>query len=395
MSTKNQGGIEVTYKILPSLTPDGTIYKNQEMNITEAVLSPGKWKTAHAPSLLELPNGDMLCAWFAGSFEGATDISIVVARLPKGAETWEKPVQVSKDPNRSEQNPSLFLAPNEDIWLVYTAQLARVEGKDNMQFTSVIRRQKSSDLGKTWSEPDVLFGKEGSFCRQPIQILSNGRWIVGHWISTDSVDGLKGDPTVFQISDDEGETWRSVHMPKSNGRVHANIVEVTTNHLVAFMRSRAADNIYKSESFDNGDSWSEPKATILPNNNSSISAIKLKSGRLAIAYNPTHTPNPNPNDVAWPGLRCPIAVALSEDEGETWPIIRHFELGQGFVGEENKTNNKQYEYPYIMQAEDGTLHLAYAYSTRLSVKWIHFTEQDILGEKRESVGTYNPTSGKV
>lgn len=383
------------YKLLPGLTPDGTIFKNEEMNVLEAVLSPGKWKTSHAPSLLELPNGDMLCAWFAGTFEGATDISIIVARLSKESNKWEEPIQVSKDPNRSEQNPSLFLAPSGEIWLVYTAQLARVEGKDNMQFTSVIKRQKSNDLGKTWTEPDVLFEKPGSFCRQPIQILSNGRFIVGHWISTDSVDGLKGDPTVFQISDDQGKTWRSVPMPKSNGRVHANIVEIEGSHLIAFMRSRAADFIYKSESFDNGDHWSEPVATVLPNNNSSISALKLTSGRLAIAYNPTHAPNSNPNEVAWPGLRCPIAVALSEDGGKTWPIIRNFELGQGFVGTENSTNNNQYEYPYLLQSHDGHLHLAYAYHTRLSVKWITFLEEDVLGKKREKVGTYNPTSGNV
>ena len=61
-----------------------------------------------------------------------------------------------------------------------------------------------------------------------------------------------------------------------------------------------------------------------------------------------------------PGLRCPVAVALSEDGGLTFPIIRWMERGEGFIGDENKTNNKQYEYPYIMQGKDGMIHLAYA-----------------------------------
>ena len=87
----------------------------------------------------------------------------------------------------------------------------------------------------------------------------------------------------------------------------------------------------------------------LPNNNSSISAVKLQSGRIAIAYNPTCTPNPVPGKAAWPGLRCPVAVALSEDSGLTFPIIRWMERGEGYMGDENKTNNKQYEYPYLMQ----------------------------------------------
>ena len=60
---------------------------------------------------------------------------------------------------------------------MYTAQLDRQEGKDNMQFTSVVRCQKSTDGGLTWGPYETIFPEEGTFCRQPIQILSNGRWI--------------------------------------------------------------------------------------------------------------------------------------------------------------------------------------------------------------------------
>ena len=75
-------------------------------------------------------------------------------------------------------------------------------------------------------------------------------------------------------------------------------------------------------------------------------------------------------------------------------MIRWMERGEGFMGDENKTNNKQYEYPYIMQSEDGMLHLAYAARTRKGVKYIKFSEKDILGDKREQVGLYNPTAAK-
>ena len=126
----------------------------------------------------------------------------------------------------------------------------------------------------------------------------------------------------------------------------------------------------------------------------SISALKLKSGRIAIAYNPTHTPNPVYGKVAWPGLRCPVAVALSEDGGRTFPMIRNIERGEGFMGEENKTNNKQYEYPCLMQSRDGRLHLAYAYKNRIGVKYVSFTEEDVMGAKRERVGLYNPTAAQ-
>ena len=382
------------YPKLPGLTPDGRVYWNEEMGTIEARIPNGGYRSGHGPALLELPNGDLLCVWFAGSFEGNADVHIVCSRLEKDSEAWTEPVDVSGDPERSEQNPSLFYGPDGAAWCMYTAQLDRQAGKDNMQFTAVVRCQKSTDGGRTWGPYETVFPEEGTFCRQPIQILSNGRWIFSNWLCTDSAEGLSGDPTAFRISDDQGKTWRMVMMPKSNGHVHANVVELENGHLVAFMRNREAYRIHRSESFDYGETWSEPKPTPLPNNNSSISAIKLQSGRVAIAYNPTCTPDPQPGKAAWPGLRCPVAVALSEDGGLTFPIIRWMERGEGYIGDENKTNNKQYEYPYLMQTKDGMIHLAYAAWTRDAMKYVRFTEEDVLGEKRERVGLYNPTAAQ-
>lgn len=384
----------MTYPLLPGLTPDGQIYENRDMGTFEAFLPTGGYPTAHAPALVELEDGTMLCCWFAGTYEGSADVHIICSRLPQDSTKWSEIIEISGDPERSEQNPSLFLRMPGEVWAMYTAQKDRVAGKDNMQFTSQIRMQRSHDGGRTWEQYETVFGREGSFCRQPIQVLSNGRWIFANWICTDSVDGLSGDPTVFQLSDDEGKTWRQVDMPESRGRVHANVVELEDGHLVAFMRSREADNIYRSESMDYGETWSVPAPTPLPNNNSSISAIKLQSGRICIAYNPTCTPVPVKGKAAWPGLRCPVAVALSEDGGLTFPVIRWMERGEGFMGEENRTNNRQYEYPYIMQSRNGDIHLAYAAFTRAGVKYVRFTEADVLGGKRERVGLYNPTAAQ-
>ena len=385
----------MNYPKLPGLTPDGRIYANEDMGTLEAFLPTGGYPTAHAPALLELTDGTLLCAWFGGTYEGSADIRIICSRLEPESGRWTEPVDISGDPNRSEQNPSLFNGPDGAVWAVYTAQLDRQAGKDNMQFTSQIRCQKSTDGGRTWDAYETLFAREGSFCRQPIQVLSSGRWIFANWLCTDSVDGLSGDPTAFQISDDRGKTWRQADMPESNGRVHANVVELGNGRLAAFMRSREADFIYRSESFDWGDSWSKPVPTPLPNNNSSISAVRLQSGRIAIAYNPTCTPEPVSGKAAWPGLRCPVAVALSEDGGITFPMIRWMERGEGFMGEENKTNNRQYEYPYLMQSRDGMLHLAYAAYTRKGVKYMRFSEADVMGSKRERVGLYNPTAARA
>jgi len=381
-------------KTLPGLTPDGQIYFDEEMKITEAFINPGPWTTAHGPGLLETPAGTILCCWFAGTYEGDTDIDIVISRLEKGSDKWSEPTYVSTDTDRSDQNPSLFLNPDGEIWCMYTSQLGRQPGKDNMQYTSQVKKQVSTDDGRTWSEPEILLPEEGTFARQAIQILSNGRWIYGLWLCSDSESGLAGDPSAFAISDDQGATWRRVDMPNSSGRVHPSIVELEPGHLVAFMRSREADFIYRSESFDYGDSWTDPKPTPLPNNNSGIGVCKLASGRIAVVYNHNSAPSAYGKKGAWPALRNPVSIALTENGGLTFPLIRHIERGEGYVGDENKFNNRQYEYPTIMQAADGMIHVAYAYQTRRGVKWLTLSEADVMGAKRGE-GTYNPTSGDV
>lgn len=191
---------------LPTLGDDGRLYRDTALDLVESLI-PNPWKSCHAPDLLELENGDLLCCWFAGSREGNADISIAVARLPADAEQWEQPVIVSDDPTRSEQNPSLFQNPNGDIWLMYTAQAAKKPDENNpdsMQGTAEIRRKISRDGGRTWGPTEAMFTRPGSFCRQKIQVLSNGRWIFNNFICALDGTRLGSDVTVIQISDDQG-----------------------------------------------------------------------------------------------------------------------------------------------------------------------------------------------
>lgn len=47
-----------------------------------------------------------------------------------------------------------------------------------------------------------------------------------------------------------------------------------------------------------------------------------------------------------------------------------------------------------MQSADGRLHLTSAAFTRVAVKYVSFTEEDVIGDKRERYSVYNPTSGE-
>ena len=186
---------------IPSLEGNGKLLYNSQIDTIESLI-PNPYHSCHAADLLELPNGDTLCCWFAGSDEGNADISIALSRLNHGSDQWTEPVIISQV-SRTPETPVHF----------------------NLQYTAEIRRRVSHDNGYTWGETCTMFSEPGSFCRQKIQILSNGRWIFGNWMCFNDMTRNGSDITVFRISDDRGDHWKRVDMPDSAGRVHANVVE--------------------------------------------------------------------------------------------------------------------------------------------------------------------------
>ena len=85
-----------TYVTLETMKEDGKLYDNKLRDTIESLI-PNPYESCHAADLLELPGGDLLCCWFAGSNEGNADISIVVSRLKAGESQWSIPVKVSDD----------------------------------------------------------------------------------------------------------------------------------------------------------------------------------------------------------------------------------------------------------------------------------------------------------
>ena len=128
--------------------------------------------------------------------------------------------------------------------------------------------------------------------------------------------------------------------------------------LVAFFRDRRAQHIYSATSHDDGLSWTKCRPTTLPNNNAGIHAWRLRSGRLALVYNPqTHA-------------RDPLAISLSEDNGTTWRHTRILERLDG---------KQEFSYPTIREdkAHDGVLHVSYTFK-RQCIKYSRVTEAWVM-----------------
>ena len=379
---------------LRALVTDGQLFRPPaDGNRVEAFIPPMGHEN-HAANLVELPNGDLLCVWFAGSAEGSGDIKIALARLPAGAARWTPPVWVSGDPQRSEQNPVLFPAPDGKLWLLYTAQLTRgctreewarrvaageARGGFTMQHTAIIRRRISADGGRTWGPVETFSADPGSFCRQPMLVMGNGEWLFPMYFSRPAA-GYGDDHSVVRISADGFCTWQEFAVPECRGRVQMSVAELAAGWLIAFFSSRAADRIYSSRSADDGRTWTPPQRTILPNNNASIQALKLHSGRLAIVFN-NHSANDDPAKTVWPAERYPVTIALSEDGGETWPFMRHIDTGDDFAGPANKHLNRRCGYPCLLQTRDGLIHVAYSYRPRQCIKYVRFSEGWVMDQR--------------
>ena len=63
---------------MKGMEEDGRLYHNGRIDTVESLI-PNPYNRCHAADLLELPNGDVLCCWFAGSDEG---MRISVLRFP-------------------------------------------------------------------------------------------------------------------------------------------------------------------------------------------------------------------------------------------------------------------------------------------------------------------------
>ncbi len=380
---------------IPALMDGALAAHPLEEGRTEAFL-PSPCVQNHAANLAFLPDGTLACVWFGGTMEGMGDISIYMSRLRPGSGRWSQPEKMSDDPQKSEQNPLLFTAPDGKVWLIFTSQTS------GNQDGAIVKRRISADGGRTFGTVDVLCDIPGTFVRQPIIVNHQGTWLLPAFRCV-GVPGVRWtgdvDTAAVLVSRDAGASWEMVDVPGSVGAVHMNIVPQGGGQMAAFYRNRFAAQILRGVSADDGVSWSAPEPTNLPNNNSSIQAIGLSDGRIAIVYNHSNASmsdarrhslydeiegeeaaqgeKPETATVAegrkaiWGVPRAPMSLAISEDGGKSFGNRRDLDTGDGYCLTNNSKDalNREYSYPSIAEGPDGALHIAYTYYRR-AIKYV-------------------------
>lgn len=343
---------------------DGIVRPSRYPGAKEAYL-PIIVNSNHAANLLALPNGDLLCFWFAGTWEGSSGVSIAMSRLNHGSNQWTLPVILSNHPGWSDQNPVPFRAPDGRLWLFHTSQKA-----NKGQTTAIVYQLTSDDQGHTWTAPKEIFSEPGSFVRQHL-VVWHDEWLFPTYRSASPgiTENAQNDTSIVKISKDKGATWSDCAIPKSGGLVQMDIVQIGPDRLLAFFRSRYADWIYRSDSTD-GCHWSAPVATQLPNNNASIQVARLEDGHLVMAFNNTQAGTTR--DMPRTASRDILSVALSTDNGKTWPWVRDVQSGKE-PPTFRPSEKAEYAYPSVTQSPNGMIQLAFTFR-RETIKYMTFDE---------------------
>lgn len=328
----------------------------------------------------------------AGGQEGTSSMSIYGSVLRTEKTAWSKPVLLSQDPSRSEQNPLLFVTTDGRIHLVHTAQESRPpndlswqrEGTTfSKQWTATLRHQATTSWNHRWGAATDLIAMP-AFCRHAPAPGIEGNWLLPIYRSLEEGGAFGHDHSfVLPLGPDGSAAGIPVAVPDSVGRVHGSIVRSADGQrLVQFFRSRLADCVYRSIGSLDGKHWTPPEPVGLPNNNSSIHAVRLSSGLLAMAFNRFSAETGETlawGQAIWPRTRWPLTIAISDDDGAHWPWVRDVDPGLGFCGEANWHLNGQLAYPSMVEGLPGELHLAYSWGSQVAIRYLCLRVQDITG----------------
>lgn len=320
-----------------------------QCDLEEFIFEEAPFPSCHASTIVELPSGDLMAAWFGGLQEGDKSVEIWFSRKNRGAAGWSPPQQFTHFSEVPCWNPVLFRDESNTVWLFFKI------GVNPMSWVGAYG--KSFDGGITWNDFQFLpAGLLGPVRCKPLR-LSEGVILAGTSVEAGRHEsGSTPQPywswaSWVERSTDQGRTWTS-HGPITYPGVNFGIIQPTlweteSGQVRMLMRSTSQiGQICEAVSHDRGVTWTAARATTLPNPNSGIDAVKLRDGRVALVYNHTRIG------------RSPLNLAVSSDDGETWEPPHVIENEQG-----------EFSYPAIIQSSDGKLHITYTWK-RVRIKHV-------------------------
>ncbi len=313
----------------------------------EFIYTAAPFTSAHASTIVELKNGDLLSAWFGGSAEGKPDVAIWFSRRSSGK--WSPPAELVREPAIACFNPVFFFSADGKLWLYYKF------GPHPSSWSA--GRSFSNDNGATWSPIEHLpAGLYGPIRAKPL-VLANGTIISGT-----SVESYHSWAAWIERSTDNALTWTRIGPipapadPTATGTygiIQPSVIRLKNGTLRMYARStEQIAKICVADSTDAGLHWTAVHTLDLPNPNSGLDAVALPDGRVVLVFNNTTQG------------RTPLNLAVSTD-GEHFRVFQTLESDPG-----------EFSYPSMIQSANGDLQATYTWN-RQRIRYIRIPLADI------------------
>lgn len=355
----------------------------------------------HASCIVQCPNGDLLAVWYESGpplpppfymkqHDKADNVRIGASRKPRGAKKWGKTFVMADTFGASDNNPCMVIDHQKRLWLIYATLVGVPEWTWD---SALVRYAISTDYEKpgvpVWNTQNVLLPRPTDF-KSVIDAAILRRSKEEKWSAKQIAEAHAEEKHAFSIlaskrlgwmprahplvrsdgalvlplgnenfslacmaiTKDGGKTWAMSKPVPDIGLEQPTLVEYPDKTIVGFFRNDGPEHrIKRSVSHDGGMTWGPVTLTDRPHPCSGIEAILLKDGDLMLVYNDAEN------------SRDSLAVSISQDRGKTWKWTRHLEDKPG----------GRFDYPSIIQAQDGTLDVTYSYYTK-TIKYAHFNE---------------------
>jgi predicted neuraminidase len=316
-------------KALPGQTMlPGTLSPYPKLPFKEMIFAPRQFLTFDTPAIVELPDGGLFAAWCRSLCWGYNG-SLWGSRRPVGAKAWTEPSLIHDISRMNDKNPVLYIDRDKNLRVVWALQ----QNKSKWNHKDIMQVKVSKDSGRTWGNSSDFGTPVGYLSRsRPIR-LYNGWLVMPIYMDWDT-------SSFIIISKDGGLTWGKPKLIFPFLGIEPTIIQRSDLSLFALMRSGTwPRRSWEVTSEDLGRSWKNWRISDITNPGSALEMMKLRNGHVVLVFNNAKRKRYN------------LSIALSYDDGKTWPHIKSIEDQRGHV----------YDYPSIIQDRYGLIHVVYCY----------------------------------
>ena len=308
--------------------------------------------SVHAASLIALKDDAVRAFWFAGSREGAPDVSIYSSVYDPKSTNWSAPTVVM-DRISAEKGLSRYIAklgnpvparlPDGRLQLFFvTVSLGGWAGSSISAITS-------DDEGLTWSNPKRLISS-------PLLNLSTLVKSPGITFA----DGLLGVPAYHEwigrfgefLRVDAGQVIDKRRMSSGRSAIQPLLFANDAQDATAYFRQTRSAGMPKqipvSHTQNAGQSWRQTEDLAIANPNSAVAGLALKSGARILALNNIESG------------RYRLVLLMSDPKVGQWQTIEVLEDDESLPD----AQRKEFSYPYLVTVDGDDAHLVYTWDRK-------------------------------